>query len=179
MHVLRQAFPWDCRNSAQWAPLQAQLLPAVRIRMGPDAPWASRPWRRPRYPDHRKHPLSRPELWRITQPSRASSGTLRTGDRFRCRQSPRRATGNTRYSYYGPPSSTSSRTRGVRIPWASRILQQLRGAGITVDVDPEPYPNGRFARLHDPEGNPIELWQPRSEERRVGKEGRSLGAAHP
>jgi predicted enzyme related to lactoylglutathione lyase len=26
--------------------------------------------------------------------------------------------------------------------------------------DPELYPNGRFARVHDPEGNPIELWQP-------------------
>jgi len=22
-------------------------------------------------------------------------------------------------------------------------------------------PNGRFARLHDPEGNPVELWEPR------------------
>jgi glyoxylase I family protein len=22
------------------------------------------------------------------------------------------------------------------------------------------YPYGRFARIHDPEGNPIELWQP-------------------
>ncbi len=40
------------------------------------------------------------------------------------------------------------------------MTAQLRKAGITVDVDPEPYPNGRFARLHDPEGNPIELWQP-------------------
>ena len=40
------------------------------------------------------------------------------------------------------------------------MIAQLREAGITVDVDPEPYPNGRFARLHDPEGNPIELWQP-------------------
>jgi predicted enzyme related to lactoylglutathione lyase len=40
------------------------------------------------------------------------------------------------------------------------MTAQLREAGITVDVDPEPYPNGRFARLHDPEGNPIELWQP-------------------
>src|ERR1039457_6802371 len=29
-----------------------------------------------------------------------------------------------------------------------------------VAVAPEPYPNGRFARLHDPEGNPTELWQP-------------------
>jgi len=33
-------------------------------------------------------------------------------------------------------------------------------AGIGIDVDPQHYPNGRFARLHDPEGNPIELWQP-------------------
>jgi predicted enzyme related to lactoylglutathione lyase len=40
------------------------------------------------------------------------------------------------------------------------IAAQLRSAGVVVDVDPEDYPNGRFARLHDPEGNPIELWQP-------------------
>ena len=29
-------------------------------------------------------------------------------------------------------------------------------------IDPKTYPNGRFARLHDPDGNPIELWQPQS-----------------
>jgi predicted enzyme related to lactoylglutathione lyase len=28
-----------------------------------------------------------------------------------------------------------------------------------VDVDPQFYPNGRFAKLVDPEGNPIQLWQ--------------------
>jgi len=42
------------------------------------------------------------------------------------------------------------------------MAKQLRAAGITVTVDPETYPNGRFARLHDPEGNPIELWQMKS-----------------
>ena len=42
------------------------------------------------------------------------------------------------------------------------MVQQLRAVGIEVTVDPEPYPNGRFARLHDPEGNPIELWEPKS-----------------
>jgi glyoxylase I family protein len=36
----------------------------------------------------------------------------------------------------------------------------LRASGIAVDVDPRYYPNGRFARLRDPEGNPIELWEP-------------------
>ncbi len=35
----------------------------------------------------------------------------------------------------------------------------LNDAGIAVEVAPERYPNGRFARLSDPEGNPIQLWQ--------------------
>jgi predicted enzyme related to lactoylglutathione lyase len=41
------------------------------------------------------------------------------------------------------------------------MVEQLRDAKIDVTVDPEIYPNGRFARLHDPEGNPIELWEPK------------------
>jgi len=40
------------------------------------------------------------------------------------------------------------------------MIEQLRGAGIEV-TDPESYPNGDFARVHDPEGNPIELWEPK------------------
>jgi predicted enzyme related to lactoylglutathione lyase len=40
------------------------------------------------------------------------------------------------------------------------MAAQLRGVGIAIEIDPQHYPNGRFARLHDPEGNPIELWQP-------------------
>lgn len=41
------------------------------------------------------------------------------------------------------------------------MVLQLREAGIAVEVDPEEYPNGRFARLDDPEGNPIQLWEPK------------------
>jgi len=41
-----------------------------------------------------------------------------------------------------------------------KMVAQLRERGITVELDPEVYPNGRFARLSDPEGNPIQLWQP-------------------
>ncbi len=41
------------------------------------------------------------------------------------------------------------------------IVAQLRGAGVDVEIDAGNYPNGRFARLHDPEGNPIELWEPK------------------
>jgi glyoxylase I family protein len=40
------------------------------------------------------------------------------------------------------------------------MVEQLRQSNIEVKVDPENYPYGRFARLHDPEGNPIELWEP-------------------
>jgi glyoxylase I family protein len=40
------------------------------------------------------------------------------------------------------------------------MVDQLRRAGVEVDVDPETYPNGTFATLHDPEGNPVQLWQP-------------------
>jgi glyoxylase I family protein len=39
------------------------------------------------------------------------------------------------------------------------MAAQLTQAGIAVKVDPEAYPIGRFARLHDPDGNPIELWE--------------------
>jgi glyoxylase I family protein len=46
-----------------------------------------------------------------------------------------------------------------RVRDLDRMAAQLRAAGIAVEVDPQSYPNGRFARLHDPEGNPIELWQ--------------------
>ena len=41
------------------------------------------------------------------------------------------------------------------------MVAQLRASGIELTIDPESYPNGRFARLHDPEGNPVELWEPR------------------
>ncbi len=42
------------------------------------------------------------------------------------------------------------------------MLATLRGAGIEVTTNPEwDMPGvGRFARLTDPEGNPLELWQP-------------------
>jgi glyoxylase I family protein len=48
----------------------------------------------------------------------------------------------------------------LRVRNLDAMVAQLREAGIDVKVDPENYPYGRFARTHDPEGNPIELWQP-------------------
>ena len=40
------------------------------------------------------------------------------------------------------------------------VVENLRAAGISVEPDAEPYPNGRFAWLEDPEGNRIQLWEP-------------------
>ena len=48
-----------------------------------------------------------------------------------------------------------------RVNNLDKMVAQLHKAGITVKVDEENYPNGRFARLYDPEGNPIELWEPK------------------
>jgi catechol 2,3-dioxygenase-like lactoylglutathione lyase family enzyme len=59
--------------------------------------------------------------------------------------------------YFGDPQKTWM--VNFRVRDLDKMVAQLRTAGIEVKVYP-PDPNGRFARLHDPEGNPIELWQP-------------------
>lgn len=50
----------------------------------------------------------------------------------------------------------------LRVDGIDALIATLRQAGIAVETraewdQPE---TGRFARLHDPEGNPIELWEP-------------------
>jgi len=47
-----------------------------------------------------------------------------------------------------------------RVADLKAMVAQLRAAGITVE-EPQSYPQGDFARLYDPEGNPIELWEPK------------------
>ena len=46
-----------------------------------------------------------------------------------------------------------------RVDSLSKMLEQLGRAGIEAIVDEQEYPNGRFARIYDPEGNPVELWE--------------------
>jgi predicted enzyme related to lactoylglutathione lyase len=60
--------------------------------------------------------------------------------------------------YFGDPQKVWM--VNFRVHDLDKMAAQLRSAGIEVKIDPQSYPNGRFARLHDPEGNPIELWQP-------------------
>jgi hypothetical protein len=52
-----------------------------------------------------------------------------------------------------------------RVGDLDKMVAQLRKRDIAVEVDSEVYPNGRFARLTDPEGNPIQLWQPGGKDR--------------
>jgi glyoxylase I family protein len=60
--------------------------------------------------------------------------------------------------YFGDPNKAWM--VNFRVHNLDKMVAQLRAAGIEVK-DPESYPGlGSFTRLHDPEGNPIELWQP-------------------
>lgn len=61
-------------------------------------------------------------------------------------------------TYFGRPEQAWM--INFRVADLEGMVAQLRAAGIPV-ADPERHPNGLFARLHDPEGNPIELWEPR------------------
>jgi len=50
----------------------------------------------------------------------------------------------------------------LRVSDLDGMAEQLRASGIEVITKPEwDMPGvGRFVRIHDPEGNPIELWEP-------------------
>jgi glyoxylase I family protein len=69
---------------------------------------------------------------------------------------------------FDPQPETSDLFRGTDKVWMlnfrvrdlDKMAAQLRAAGIAVEIDPQSYPNGRFASLHDPERNPIQFWQP-------------------
>ena len=47
-----------------------------------------------------------------------------------------------------------------RVADLDAMVRQLRDGGVEVEVDPEAYPNGRFATVRDPDGNLVQLWQP-------------------
>lgn len=60
--------------------------------------------------------------------------------------------------YFGDPQKVWM--LNFRVRDLDKMAAQLQAAGIEVKIDPQSYPYGRFAQLHDPEGNPIQLWQP-------------------
>jgi predicted enzyme related to lactoylglutathione lyase len=50
----------------------------------------------------------------------------------------------------------------LRVSDLDALLSELAAAGVAIVANPEWDAGGmgRFARIHDPEGNPIELWEP-------------------
>ena len=57
-------------------------------------------------------------------------------------------------------SSLSRLMINYRVANLDRMLEQLRRGGVTVEKV-EDYEYGRFAWITDPEGNRIELWEPK------------------
>ena len=51
----------------------------------------------------------------------------------------------------------------LRVDDLDGLMDTLRAAGIAIETRPDEWDSaeaGKFARIHDPDGNPIELWQP-------------------
>ncbi|SDW18542.1 hypothetical protein SAMN05444358_101157 [Ruegeria halocynthiae] len=61
--------------------------------------------------------------------------------------------------YFG--SSDQQWMINFRVDDLAAMIAQLEAAGITVETHPDwDSEVGKFARIHDPEGNPVELWEP-------------------
>ncbi|WKE64049.1 VOC family protein [Gallaecimonas kandeliae] len=57
--------------------------------------------------------------------------------------------------------SQSSFMINYRVDDLDEMLAQLQAAGVTVVGGPESHENGKFAWVMDPDGNKLELWEPR------------------
>ena len=48
-----------------------------------------------------------------------------------------------------------------RVDDLGELLAQLQADGVTIVAGPESHENGKFAWIVDPDGNKVELWEPR------------------
>lgn len=58
--------------------------------------------------------------------------------------------------------SESSFMINYRVDDLAGLIEKLAGAGIPLVKGPESHENGEFAWIMDPEGNKLELWQPKA-----------------
>ena len=58
--------------------------------------------------------------------------------------------------------SESSFMINYRVDDLDELLTPLRGTGVEIIQGPESHENGLFAWILDPDGNKIELWQPKA-----------------
>ena len=57
--------------------------------------------------------------------------------------------------------STSAFMINYRVDDLDGMLAQLRAAGVEIVGGPESHENGKFAWILDPDGNKVELWEPK------------------
>ena len=57
--------------------------------------------------------------------------------------------------------SESSFMINYRVDDMAGIIAQLRAGGIEIVKGPESHENGKFAWIMDPDGNKVELWEPK------------------
>lgn len=57
--------------------------------------------------------------------------------------------------------STSPFMINYRVDDLAGLLEQLRAGGVEIVQGPESHENGRFAWVMDPDGNKVELWEPK------------------
>jgi predicted enzyme related to lactoylglutathione lyase len=58
--------------------------------------------------------------------------------------------------------SQSSFMVNYRVDDLGELLEKLRAAGVVIVKGPESHENGKFAWIMDPDGNKIELWEPKA-----------------
>lgn len=59
--------------------------------------------------------------------------------------------------------SQSSFMINYRVDDMEGLLAQLRAAGVAIITGPESHENGTFAWIMDPDGNKVELWEPKAQ----------------
>jgi predicted enzyme related to lactoylglutathione lyase len=57
--------------------------------------------------------------------------------------------------------SKSSFMINYRVDNLGELLEQLRAGGVNIIQGPESHENGKFAWIMDPDGNKVELWEPK------------------
>jgi predicted enzyme related to lactoylglutathione lyase len=57
--------------------------------------------------------------------------------------------------------STASFMINYRVDNLAEMIAELKSAGVTIHEDIQKHENGKFAWIIDPDGNKVELWEPK------------------
>lgn len=63
-----------------------------------------------------------------------------------------------------------------RVENLDRLMEQLKSEGVKVDEKRQDEPWGKFGWCYDPDGNKIELWEPKSKEERAADSSKEVVA---